>query len=816
MAEAAEVSQPIGCYVDTREETNIRAYKKWINSKIGKKHAPVENLIEDLRDGRVLISLLEILLNKRIPFSKGNMRFHHLDNVRTVLNLLREQGLKLHFINSEAIVDGNKNSILGLIWMIILHFQVKEIVSNKENKNAKPSDSSPRKKSLLSQAEAEKLLLSWIQHVLQGFSNGATINDFKKSWEDGFAFIYLLHAFRPSAVDMSEAQKMSVADRLDYSFNVAEKEFGVPGLLESSEVEQGNFEKNGMLMYLSSLYEVLRNQEVQKTSLMIEPQKCTVCIGEDVIHIQVVSKNEIVLRYMKLYYTVLYSIKELEKRMKAIEEKEPCQESAIEVKKIQMEKEKLKTKIEELNTINQEMSKSPGVDSKEFSEIQRELEELNKRWSALLKLINKELLRQPAIAQKIVNRARYSIDNEVYDITSVSRNEIVLNCKVLYQEIVAIIEQAEKNIEIINDEKPSQKTNRKFDETVQIVDQLQEKFAKMNSLMSEMKDAENVDSEEREELQKNVRDFQSRLTRANDFISKNQITSAPETRTLNVDGEIIHITTISTNEIVVRYKILHYEILHAVKKLEKTFETIQKEDPSQENAKALRKVHLEMDELQDKLKELYENLKEMSNSSGVDRKEFLEIQRESEEIVERWSILVKHNNKEVLRQPAILRETKRARTSHSGRLTIEDEVIEVKSVSSNDIVIVYKITFLEIMTIIKLIEKNNETIKKEEPSQKTAALLDENTQRLDELQDKITKLNDLMTKMEVAENVDSEEFGEIQNEFKDFESRLSLVNDFITKERQRQPAVLKKTLYETSREEEMVFSLFVDVKLHLT
>lgn len=63
-----------------------------------------------------------------------------------------------------------------------------------------------------------------------------------------------------------------------------------------------------------------------------QPQKCTVCIGEDIIHIQVVSKNEIVLRYMKLYYTVLYSIKELEKRMKAIEEKEPCQESAIEVK----------------------------------------------------------------------------------------------------------------------------------------------------------------------------------------------------------------------------------------------------------------------------------------------------------------------------------------------------------------------------------------------------------------------------------------------------------------------------------------------------
>ena len=73
-------------------------------------------------------------------------------------------------------------------------------------------------------------------------------------------------------------------ERLEYAFDVAEKEFEVHRLLDPSgmlvywprsvdlemnrlflflfsDVEQGNVDKKAMLMYLSALYEVLRNLE---------------------------------------------------------------------------------------------------------------------------------------------------------------------------------------------------------------------------------------------------------------------------------------------------------------------------------------------------------------------------------------------------------------------------------------------------------------------------------------------------------------------------------------------------------------------------
>ena len=61
---------------------------------------------------------------------------------------------------------------------------------------------------------------------------------------------------------------------------------------------------------------------------------------------------------------------------------------------------------------------------------------------------------------------------------------------------------------------------------------------------------------------------------------------------------------------------------------------------------------------------------------------------------------------------------------HKARLTVGDEVIEITSVSTNEIVIKYKIVYYQIITIIKLIESNMKIINEEEPSQKTARLLD--------------------------------------------------------------------------------------------
>ena len=63
------------------------------------------------------------------------MRFHAIQNVETALRFLRYKEIKLVNIRGEDIVDGNPKLTLGLIWTIILHFQVGTQIFRKKNTN---------------------------------------------------------------------------------------------------------------------------------------------------------------------------------------------------------------------------------------------------------------------------------------------------------------------------------------------------------------------------------------------------------------------------------------------------------------------------------------------------------------------------------------------------------------------------------------------------------------------------------------------------------------------------------------------------------
>jgi Calponin homology (CH) domain len=52
------------------------------------------------------------------------MRFHMLQNVDTSLSFLKRKNVKLVNIRPDDITDGNPKLTLGLMWTIILHFQV--------------------------------------------------------------------------------------------------------------------------------------------------------------------------------------------------------------------------------------------------------------------------------------------------------------------------------------------------------------------------------------------------------------------------------------------------------------------------------------------------------------------------------------------------------------------------------------------------------------------------------------------------------------------------------------------------------------------
>ncbi|KAI9227873.1 MAG: model of alpha-Actinin Ch1 bound To F-actin [Piptocephalis tieghemiana] len=108
------------------DDTQLRTFGKWCNLHLPR-DSWVEALERDLQDGRRLLHLLEILGGKPLPKpERGNLRFHKLSNVGKALSWIEQQRLpgSVSSIGPEDIVDGNVKLTLGLIWVLILRFQI--------------------------------------------------------------------------------------------------------------------------------------------------------------------------------------------------------------------------------------------------------------------------------------------------------------------------------------------------------------------------------------------------------------------------------------------------------------------------------------------------------------------------------------------------------------------------------------------------------------------------------------------------------------------------------------------------------------------
>uniref|UniRef100_A0A8B9NN47 Calponin-homology (CH) domain-containing protein n=1 Tax=Accipiter nisus TaxID=211598 RepID=A0A8B9NN47_9AVES len=206
---------------------------------------PVKDMFTDLKDGRKLLDLLEGLTGKPLPKERGSTRVHALNNVNRVLQVLHQNNVDLVNIGGTDIVDGNHKLTLGLLWSIILHWQVKDVMKNIM------SD--------LQQTNSEKILLSWVRQSTRPYSQVNVLN-FTTSWADGLAFNAVIHRHKPELFSWDKVIKMSPAERLEHAFSIAKNHLGIEKLLDPEDVAVQLPDKKSIIMYLTSLFEVLPKQ----------------------------------------------------------------------------------------------------------------------------------------------------------------------------------------------------------------------------------------------------------------------------------------------------------------------------------------------------------------------------------------------------------------------------------------------------------------------------------------------------------------------------------------------------------------------------
>ncbi|XP_009866189.1 PREDICTED: nesprin-1-like, partial [Apaloderma vittatum] len=227
----------------------------------------VNDLFEDIKDGVMLIALLEVLSGQKLPCEQGRQlkRIHWVANIGTALKFLEGRRIKLVNINSTDIADGRPSIVLGLVWTIILYFQIEELTSNLPQLQSLSSSASsvesvvssetaspPSKRKVVTkvQGSARKALLKWIQYTAAK-QVGIEIKDFGQSWRSGVAFHSVIHAIRPDLVDMEKVRGRSNRENLEEAFTLAEAELGIPRLLDPEDVDVDKPDEKSIMTYVA-------------------------------------------------------------------------------------------------------------------------------------------------------------------------------------------------------------------------------------------------------------------------------------------------------------------------------------------------------------------------------------------------------------------------------------------------------------------------------------------------------------------------------------------------------------------------------------
>ncbi|RMZ96080.1 dystrophin-like isoform X1 [Brachionus plicatilis] len=238
---------------DEREDVQKKTFTKWINSQLAKiDHEPVKDLFHDLKDGIILLRLLELLTGKELKPEIGNLKMHHLLNLNLVLSTLKDNQIRLINISSNDINEGSAKLTLGLVWNIIQHWQVRDIL----------------KKAVydIHATNLEKALLKWCQDSTKDYP-GVKISDFTTSWKDGLAFNAIIHRYRPDLFSydnlLNKKSSQSAEYFLEHAFKMAQRHLSIERLLDLEDVLADNVDKKSIMMYVMCFFQVLSKPKTQ-------------------------------------------------------------------------------------------------------------------------------------------------------------------------------------------------------------------------------------------------------------------------------------------------------------------------------------------------------------------------------------------------------------------------------------------------------------------------------------------------------------------------------------------------------------------------
>ena len=237
------------------QDIQQKTFTRWCNTYLKERMLKIEDIQSEFHDGIKLIHLLEIISDKDLGKynKKPKIPSQYMENLNACLNFLKSEKIRLVNIGAEDIYKKDLKLILGLIWTIILRYQI----NMGEGKGARSE------------------LLKWVRSKIPEYN----IMNFSNDWNDGKALCALGNALKPGicpehrSLDDSDALN-NAAKGLDNGL----QHFDIPKIIDPSDLINPQIDELSVMTYISYYRDWEINKQGEEARLKIErtpvPSKC--------------------------------------------------------------------------------------------------------------------------------------------------------------------------------------------------------------------------------------------------------------------------------------------------------------------------------------------------------------------------------------------------------------------------------------------------------------------------------------------------------------------------------------------------------------
>lgn len=224
----------LGYGTDTRDWVSVqhRTFTFWVNQALGNRGIQVATLEEAFQTGFNLVVLVEELSGRKLRqkvVENPKSKFEKLQNCSNALKFLESDGFKLVAFGPEDLVEPKLKLILGLVWMLILRYQIQKTSSS---------------------GNAKGELLSWIQQQIKPFNVTAT--NFTNSFGDGRVLCALVESLAPGTFsDINSLDASNKKQNTERALKAAQEQLGIPAIMEVEDFVDMEPDELSVMTYVS-------------------------------------------------------------------------------------------------------------------------------------------------------------------------------------------------------------------------------------------------------------------------------------------------------------------------------------------------------------------------------------------------------------------------------------------------------------------------------------------------------------------------------------------------------------------------------------